>query len=226
MELNNKKRILVISPHPDDETLGVGGTMSKMIDQGHDVMILTVSGHLPPLYTREDYEITVKEAHEAYAVMGIEESTFLEIPATMVSDEPVHSLNGRISSVMQDFEPNIVFCPFPDRHIDHRIIFESSLVATRPVNYGKKIEMVAAYETLSETHWNAPYIEPNFTQNLVVDITEYLETKINALSCFKSQISKNEGPRSLESVRSLAHFRGSQSGFKFAEAFYIIRQTL
>jgi LmbE family N-acetylglucosaminyl deacetylase len=224
METN--KRILIVSPHPDDETLGVGGSISKFITQGHDVMILTVSGHLPPLYSKEEYEITLKEAYEAYKILGVNKSIFLEIPATMIGEEPVHVFNGKISSVLKEFEPNIVFCPFPDRHIDHRLIFESCMVATRPVGFGKKIEMVAAYETLSETHWNAPYLESNFTPNLVVDITTHLEVKIDALSRFKSQISDRDGPRSLEAVRALAKFRGSQSGFENGEAFYIIKKTL
>ena len=224
--MDTKKRIIVVSPHPDDETLGAGGAISKFISQGHEVMILTVSGHLPPLYKREDYEITLEEAYKAYKVLGIEKSDFLEIPATMIGEEPVHSLNSKIASRLKEFEPHIVFCPFPDRHIDHRLIFESCMVATRPIGYGKNIEMVAAYETLSETHWNAPYVEPNFTQNLVVDITENLENKINALRCFESQISTSEGPRSLDAVRSLAKFRGSQAGFESGEAFYIIKQTL
>ena len=224
--MSKKKRIMVVSPHPDDETLGAGGTITKLIDQGYEVMILTVSGHLPPLYTREDYEVTLKEAYEAYKVLGVSDSVFLEIPATMIGEQPVHVLNSKVTSIMKEFEPNIVFCPFPDRHIDHRLIFESCMVATRPVGFGKKIEMVTAYETLSETHWNAPYVEPNFTQNLVVNIDKYLEKKIEALQCFKSQISEKEGPRSLEAVKSLARFRGSQAGFEYGEAFYIIRKTL
>ena len=224
--MNKNKKIMVVSPHPDDETLGAGGTITKLIDQGHEVMILTVSGHLPPLYSREDYEVTLKEAYEAYKVLGISDSVFLEIPATMIGEQPVHVLNSKVTSIMKEFEPNIVLCPFPDRHIDHRLIFESCMVATRPVGFGKKIEMVTAYETLSETHWNAPYVEPNFTQNLVVNIDKYLEKKIEALQCFKSQISEKEGPRSLEAVKSLARFRGSQAGFEYGEAFYIIRKTL
>ena len=224
--MEKNKRILVISPHPDDETLGAGGSISKFIAQGHDVMILTVSGHLPPLYSKEEYDITLKEAHKAYKVLGVNKSTFLGIPATMIGEEPVHVLNGKISSVLKEFEPNVVLCPFPDRHVDHRLIFESSMVATRPIGSGRKIEMVAAYETLSETHWNAPYIEPNFTPNLVVDITQHLESKIEALSCFKSQISERDGPRSLEAVKALSKFRGSQSGFDDGEAFYIIKKTL
>ena len=74
---------------------------------------------------------------------------------------PLHEVNGRISKVVNDFNPHIVLCPYPDRHIDHRLVFDSVMVATRPVGVGKDIKIVAAYETLSETHWNAPHIELN-----------------------------------------------------------------
>ena len=220
-----KKRVLVITPHPDDETLGVGGSIAKLINQGHDVYILTVSGHLPPLYDRKDYDKTVKEAHKAYDILGITNSKFLEIPATMIGDEPVHSLNNKIVSVINEYRPNFVFCPFPDRHIDHKLVFESTLVATRPVQAGADIELVAAYETLSETHWNAPYIEPNFIPNLVIDISKYINQKVEAMKCYRSQLTINKGPRSVKAVKALAQFRGSQSGFDFGEALYIIRMV-
>ena len=220
-----KKKVLVITPHPDDETLGVGGSIAKLIHQGHDVYVLTVSGHLPPLYDRKDYDKTVKEAHKAYDILGITNSKFLEIPATMIGDEPVHSLNNKIASVVNDYRPNFVFCPFPDRHIDHRLIFESTLVATRPVQVGADIELVAAYETLSETHWNAPYIEPNFTPNLVIDISKYINQKVEAMKCYRSQLTIDKGPRSVKAVKALAQCRGSQSGCDFGEALYIIRMV-
>ena len=69
-----KKRVLVISPHPDDETLGLGGSIAKMVSEDHDVYILTVSGHLPPLYSREDYDLTISEALEAYNILGVKNS--------------------------------------------------------------------------------------------------------------------------------------------------------
>ena len=221
-----KKRILVISPHPDDETLGPGGSIAKFAEQGSEVFVLTISGHLPPVYSREDYEITLKEANKAHKVLGIKESQFLEIPATMVKDEPVHELNNKISLVIKNFKPNIVFIPFPDRMVDHRVVFNSSLVATRPVGIGREIELLAAYETISETHWNAPYLEANFSPNLVINIDNQLEKKFKALECYKSQVTQKEGPRSIEAISALARFRGSQSGFEYGEAFYIIRKIL
>ena len=219
------KRVLVVAPHPDDETLGVGGTIAKMADQGHEVMVLIVSGHLPPLYSREAYETTVTEAKEAFEILGVISSQFMEVPATMIGDHPVHEINGKIVGVVNDFSPHIVFSPYPDRHIDHRIIFDSVMVATRPVGKGKDIEMVATYETLSETHWNAAHIEPNFTPNWNVDITRQISKKLDALKCYKSQISMFPGPRSIEAVEALAKFRGTQAGFAYGEGFHIIRMT-
>ena len=218
-------RILVVAPHPDDETLGVGGTIAKYTAQGDDVFVLTVSGHLPPLYTRDDYEKTVIEARNAFNVLGVSKFHFLEIPATMIGELPLHEVNGMISKIVNEFNPQIVFCPYPDRHIDHRLVFDSVMVATRPVGIGKDIEIVAAFETLSETHWNAPHIEPNFTPNWVVDISEYFEKKLDALKCYESQISDSQGARSIQAVESLARFRGTQSGFGFGEGFHLVRMV-
>lgn len=218
-----KKRILVVAPHPDDETLGAGGAIAKFSEQGHQVSVLVISGHLPPIYSREDYEITVNEAKNAFKILGVAESWFLEIPATMVSEQPVGILNGKIAGIIKEIEPHIVLCPFPDRHIDHRVVFESVMVATRPVATGRCIELLAAYETLSETHWNAAHIEPNFVPNWVVNITMQIDRKIAAASCYKSQIPAFPGARSIEAINALAQFRGTQAGFAYGESFQTIR---
>lgn len=220
-----KKRILVVAPHPDDETLGAGGAIAKFFDQGHEVSVLVVSGHLPPVYSREDYETTVREADKAFSILGIAGSRFLEIPATMVGEQPVGVLNGKIAAMIKEIEPHIVLCPFPDRHIDHRVVFESVMVATRPVAAGRGIELIAAYETLSETHWNAPHMEPNFVPNWIVDITAQIGRKIDALTCYESQIPAFPGARSVETAKALAIFRGTQAGFSFGEGFQIIRMV-
>ena len=218
-----KKRVLIVAPHPDDEVLGAGGTIAKYSAQGHEVFVLMVSGHLPPIYSRQVYEETVSEAYLAFSVLGVERSEFLEIPATMIGDQPLHEVNGRISKVVSDFNPHIVLCPYPDRHVDHRLVFDSVMVATRPVGVGRDIQIIAAYETLSETHWNAPHIEPNFTPNWVVDISDHISKKLDALACYKSQISEFPGPRSLEAVEALSKFRGTQAGFGYGEGFHIVR---
>ena len=216
--------LLVIAPHPDDEILGAGGTMTKYREMGYRISVLTVAGHLPPLYPAEVYHQTVLEAKAAHAIIGVTNSFFLDIPATMVGNQSTHELNGKICAVIDSIKPQIVLIPYPDRHIDHRIIFDSAMVATRPVKSGSGIQILAAYETLSETHWNAPHIEPNFTPNWVVNISDSIHLKMDALKCFNSQIPPFPGARSLEALKSLAVFRGTQAGFAYGEAFHIIRQ--
>ena len=226
MNIPDNSNILVIAPHPDDEILGVGGTIRKFSDQGHNVTVLLVSGHLPPLYKEGVFEEHQQQALEAHKIVGVSDSIFLKIPATLVKDQTVAELNGKIYKVVKELQPKVVLMPFPDRHIDHQVIFESCMVAVRPLHDGKCIQVAASYEVLSETHWNAPAIEPCFSPNITVDISDYIETKLSALSCFKGEIMPFPGPRSLEAVEALAKFRGTQSGFAYGESLQLIRMKL
>ena len=219
------QRMMVIAPHPDDECLGAGGTIHKAAQAGIEVCILTVAAHMPPLYTDEDHQTTIREAHKAHAHIGCKRSEFLDIPAVFVNQRPTNEVNKAIADVVLDFVPDILLIPYPDRHIDHRVIFDAAMVASRPVGKGRDIKVVAAYETLSETHWNAAHIEPNFTPNWTVDITDNLDTKLDALAMYESQIGPFPGPRSVEAVRALSIFRGTQAGFAAGEGFHIVRMT-
>ena len=149
--------IIVIAPHPDDEVLGVGATISRFADMGTEISILIVSGHLPPLYDQKVFDTTKLEAERAFKIMNVSNWEFLEIPATTVHQIPVAELNSKINNFLKKHDPDWVFIPFPDRHIDHRTIFDSSVVGCRP-NSENAPTVVLAYETLSETHWNAPYV--------------------------------------------------------------------
>ncbi len=226
MKLPKKSNILVIAPHPDDEIIGLGGAIKKFSDSGHDVVVLLVSGHLPPLYSEDVFVEHKKQALAAHKIVGVKESIFLEIPATFVRDETVADLNGKIYNVLKDVGANIVFLPFPDRHIDHQVIFESSMVAIRPIYEGKKIDIAASYEVLSETHWNAPAIEPAFNPNITIDISNEIEAKLKALECFEGEIMPFPGPRSIEAVEALAKFRGTQAGFAYGESLQLLRMKL
>ena len=219
--INSISKAVVVAPHPDDETLGCGGTISRLVKSGVEVSILVVSGHLPPLYPKESFNKTYKEAKAAFTIMGVKDFKFLEIPATYVHSMPISKLNSSINQFIKSSEPELLLIPFPDRHIDHRVIFDSCVVAARPV--GKSFpKLVLAYETLSETHWNVPGIEPSFNPEFFIDISDHIDNKILALNAYESQIS-NAPSRSIEACLSLAKFRGSQNGCKHAEAFKVIR---
>ena len=127
-------------------------------------------------------------------------------------------------TVLSDFKPDVLFIPFPDRHIDHRIVFESSIVASRPkTNFYPNI--ILSYETLSETHWNVSNIEPNFNPDFFVNIDDTIKEKIKALNCYQSQIKNNQS-RSIQAIKALARFRGSQNGCNYAEGFKLIRAII
>lgn len=219
--LKEIKSAVVIAPHPDDETLGVGGTMALLAAEGVRLAVLFVSGHLPPLYPPNVFETVEKESRTALQQLGVSQLEFLRIPALSVSRVPTNELNGKISHFILQNKADLVFLPFPDRHIDHRVVFDSSVVACRPVHPNAPW-MVLAYETLSETHWNVPGVEPAFTPDFFVNISPFVEKKDTALRSYDSQI-KQSPSRSVEASRALARFRGSQNGCDYAEAFKVVR---
>ncbi len=222
--INSNSIISVIAPHPDDETIALGGTIARFSNFGCKVRVLVVSGHLPPLYPKESYARTVEEAKIAFKLLGVDEFQFGAIPATFVHQRPVSELNKLIASFISDGKSDVVFIPYPDRHIDHRVIFDASVVACRPVGNSFP-KLVFSYETLSETHWNVPGIEPQFCPEVFIDISDYIEKKVQALSTYKSQLT-NVDSRSIEACKSLARFRGSQNGCKYAEAFKVVRMII
>jgi LmbE family N-acetylglucosaminyl deacetylase len=114
-----------------------------------------------------------------------------------------------------------VLLPFPDRHIDHRTIFDASVVACRPT-HDQAPRVVLAYETLSETHWNVGGIEPAFIPDFYVDVSSELDRKVAALNAYASQLHETPS-RSVEACVALAKFRGSQNGCDYAEAFKVVR---
>lgn len=219
--IGRPNRLCVIAPHPDDETLGAGGTIARFAADGVEVSVLIVSGHLPPLYPQEAFETTRREGEEAMRALGVTRWEFLEIPATKVHEAPVAELTGKVAGFVRAGDPEWVLIPFPDRHIDHRVIFDAAVVACRPVR-AEAPRVVLAYETLSETHWNVPGVEPAFVPEFYVDIGTHMETKQVALNCYASQIH-GAPSRSIDACTALARFRGSQNGCDYAEAFKVVR---
>jgi LmbE family N-acetylglucosaminyl deacetylase len=158
-------------------------------------------------------------------VLGVRELHFDEVPAALVADQPVYRLNQAVFRLIERVRPEILYVPFLyDLHKDHREIFHAASVAWRTSSdLGRGIRAVYCYEVQSETHWNAPYVEAGFLPNTWVDIAPYLDAKLRALACYESQIRPAPDARSLEAVRALAVWRGSQQNMHAAEAFVCVR---
>ena len=217
-------KTLIIAPHLDDETIAMGGTIKRLAQAKLNVHVIIVGGHLPPQYKKKNYLITKKESEKALKILGVRKVYYFDLPALEFHKKDYQEMTSKIFNVMNKFNPTAVFIPFPDRHIDHRTVFDCSMVNTRPnkKNYPKYI---FSYETLSETHWNAPYIEPNFNPDFFIKIDDTIKDKIKALKCYQSQIKGNRS-RSIEAIQALAKFRGSQNGCNYAEGFKLIRAVI
>jgi N-acetylglucosamine malate deacetylase 1 len=219
-------RWLVIAPHPDDEVLGCGGTMARVADAGGEVHVAVVTRGQPPAFDEEMIVRVRAEAGEAHRHLAVRQTHWLDLPAAQLFETPHSKLNNAITRLVHDLRPDTLLIPFlGDVHMDHQLIFTSSLVAARPhqAAYPRKI---LAYETVSETNWNAPHLTASFIPNVYVDIEQTLERKLKAAAMFRSQMRAFPHERSLETLRALAIVRGTAMHRAAAEAFVLIRDVM
>ena len=215
------KKILIIAPHPDDEVLGCGGTIAKYSKEGDEVYVCYVTRAYTPDWPEEFIKNRPKEIENSNKILGIKKSYFLNFPSLKIDTFPQKKLVEEISKVINEIKPEILFIPHKgDIQKDHRLVFEASLVAARPIN--NKIKRNLSYEVLSESDWGQS-IEP-FIPNLYIDISETLNQKIESMKAYKSELKNYPHPRSLESIEILAKKRGSEAGLQLAEAFILIRE--
>lgn len=216
-----KNVVLVIAVHPDDETLGCGGTLLKHKASGDEVhwLICTTIDKTNSYYkTREDELKRVADAYEFSSINN------LRLKTMQVDEYGMSSLIDKISNVINTIKPNIIYLPFKgDVHSDHRKIFEASYSCTKAFRYPfiKKIYMM---ETLSETEFAPSTKEDSFIPNTFVDISAYFEKKIEIMKIFKSEISMHPFPRSERNLKSLATLRGATAGCEYAESFVLLKE--
>ncbi len=215
-------KILVIAPHPDDETIGCGGTLLRHIDNKDEIYFLLITN----LYEENGWskKLIIKKNKEVKKIENIykfKKSYKLNFPATGLGDIPMSEIIKKISNIFSEVKPNIIYTIFNDDvHTDHQIVSKavSSCIKWFRHTYIKKVLM---YETLSETNFN---FQSNniFAPNKFIDITKFLKKKIEIMNIYKSELAKHPFPRSIDVVRANAILRGSQCGFKYAEAFKVI----
>lgn len=217
---------MIFAPHPDDEVLGVGGTIAKRVAEGHDVFVVIVTRGYPPTFDEELVDAGRHEAKRAHKWLGVKHTFFLDFPALSLDKVSRADLNRALSNLIYECAPRDIYIPhIGDMHADHREVAEAVMVAARPFN-GSPVERIYSYETLSETGWHISDSARNFTPNTFVNIGEdFLKQKKYALSLYASQIKEYPNARSIEAVDSLARYRGSLVSCRAAEAFCLIRQT-
>ena len=220
-------KVLIIAPHPDDETLGCGGTIIKHKSDGDKIYWLIVTNMLEEEGFDKDRvkerQVEIDNVSKEY---GFEEIFKLDFPTTKLDMIPKAEIIKAISNVVCKVNAELVYVPSKnDVHSDHKITFESvmSAVKTSRSPFVKKILM---YETLSETEFAPALNEFTFTSNVFIDISEYFRKKLDIMKIYDSEIMSSNLPRSLSSIEALARFRGSRIGKKYAESFILIYEEI
>ncbi len=212
-------RILVFAPHNDDEVLGVGGTIAKYAKEGHEVFVCEAT-------SGPNYVNMQNQARAAHDILGVKESFFLNLPVSRLKETGTPEKNAAFWDVVREVRPNAAFIPhIGDMHVDHEETALAAMVALRQL-INPRLNAIYTYETLSETEWNIPNTANAFLPNVWSDITDTLEQKLAAMSCFTGQIKQFPHPRSLEAIRALAQLRGSTIGVAYAESFMLVRQRI
>lgn len=217
--------VLAIAPHPDDETLGCGGTLLRHVADGDVVHWLIVTdmrtshGFSETAVSRRQTEI-----QKVAAVYGVTKIHSLGFPSAKLDTLPKGDLVGSISQVIKETSPAVVYLPFRgDVHTDHAVVFDAAVSCTKWFRY-PSIRRVLCYETLSETEFGLNPEGAKFTPNSFVDITPYIDRKIEIAQMYEGEMGEFPFPRSAEALRALAQVRGATCGCQAAESFMILRE--
>jgi LmbE family N-acetylglucosaminyl deacetylase len=216
-------KVLVIAAHPDDEVMGAGGTIVRHVQHGDEVYLCIVTKAYTPDWSEEVIKEKRKEAITASKILRIKKTYFCDLPTVMLDTIPQKNLNEHISSVVKEVQPDVVYTTNrSDLHIDHRLVFEATMVAVRPVS-NTSVRRVLSYETPASM---SPFAERAFLPNVYVDISTTLKFKIKAMSVYKTELKEYPHPRSLEAISIYAQKRGLEIDVDAAEAFALIREII
>jgi len=223
------EKILVIAAHPDDEVLGMGGTIAKYAMSGAEIAVLIVTDGSTSQY-RDDPKLEEilkekkAETKDCAFILGVKHVLYGNLPDMRLDTIPHIEINRVIENVIEDFQPAKVFTHFMgDINRDHRIIYESTLVACRPTSR-QCVKQLYLYSVPSSTEWNAQTADTAFLANYYVDISgEYAEKKYKAMECYKTELRDFPHPRSIEYLRTNDNAEGNRVGLLAAESFIMLR---
>jgi LmbE family N-acetylglucosaminyl deacetylase len=208
------ERVVVISVHPDDETLGCGGTILKHMDSGDEVScIFVTSGN------NEQNKI----AADIIKKYNFKNAFYLNLPENELRDISIDKLISPIANAFKELKPQIIYIPNrSDIHSDHRAVFEAVMTCTKSFRY-PFVEKVLMCEVISETDFAPSLSECAFLPNYYVDISKTFKRKIEILNLFKSELLPYPETRNIETMTALNRLRGSQISCEYAESFMAVK---
>lgn len=232
-------KVLVIAAHPDDEILGMGGTILRHTTNGDIVKVIILATGITsrrssqnqnsPKYEtsktedrkmEEKIEKLKRDSISACKIVKVSKVVHYDFPDNEMDSIPLLKVVKVIEKNIKDFKPDTVYTHHRgDLNVDHKVAYNATLTACRPI--GISVKEIICFEIPSSTEWNFPQ---KFNPNYFVNITKQLDRKIKAMEVYKSEIRKFPHPRSSKYIRILAEKWGAVSGNNSAEAFEIIRK--
>lgn len=223
------KNVLVFAAHPDDELLGLGGTIRRLVNDGVTARaVIMAEGLTSRADNRSDVDMSELEelqadSNRAAKIVGYKTIEFCGLPDNRMDGLDLLDVVKIVGKYVEKYKPDTIFTHHHgDLNIDHRITCEAVLTSCRPTG-DCCVKRIYAFETPSSTEWNYNYEEP-FKPNVFFDVSNTLEAKIDGMSCYRTESKDYPHPRSPEALRSLGRYRGSNAGVNFAEAFILLRE--
>ncbi len=216
--------VLVVAPHPDDETLGCGGALHRHRSNGDAIHWLIVTD-MTEAYTderRSAREVEIAAVAELYGFASVHR---LGLPTSRLDELPLSDIIAKAGRAFENVAPEVVYLPFrDDAHSDHRIAFDATAACCKAFR-SPGLREVYCYEVPSETGFGLAPGTLAFRPTHFVDIADQLEDKLRAMRCYADEMAEFPFPRSETVIRALAALRGSECGRAAAEAFIVIRQV-
>lgn len=225
------KNILVIAAHPDDEVLGVGGTIARFANEGKNVYVLIVTDGSSSQYGSDPNLAGILKAKEEETskcaeILGVKKVIYGGLP-DMKLDTVAHiEINKVIEKVIDEIKPDTVFTHFwGDVNADHQNVYKSTLVAVRPL-MGQVVKRLLCYRVPSSTEWTPCKPDTMFVPNVFVDIHSFAQQKYDAFSMYATELRDYPHPRSKRHLSELDTANGLQVGLRCAETFMLLREIL
>jgi LmbE family N-acetylglucosaminyl deacetylase len=224
-----RQKVLCIVAHPDDETLGVGGTLALHAAAGSEVTVLILSEAETEKLDSTPHCSNRREcALRAAKALGLSEVLFEDFPGQRLDTLPFIELIKVVEATIERYRPTVIYTHHRgDANTDHQVVFKATYAACRPMTpFGSTVQRLLTFETPSSTD-QAPQIgDYVFNPTTFVDIEPVWQKKLEALRCYPTEMIGGKHPRSFEYIEALARVRGGYSGYLLAEAFVSVRERL
>lgn len=218
-----KNKILVVCAHPDDEVLGMGGTIAKKISQGDEVRVLILGDGETSRGSGANIKKRNNVALQSAKFLGISKIYSKQFADQKFDSIPLLKINKEVEKVIKEYEPNVVYTHnINDLNLDHQITARSVLTACRP-QPDFCVKRILFFEVLSSTEWQIKEQGKMFCPNHYENISGFLNKKLEAINFYKDELRDFPHPRSIEGINVLSQYRGIEVGYKNAEAFFIVR---